>query len=242
MKIAVLIFAALPLLAGDLETFTDNSLNPTQRNTACFAMRGDKSEEAIAAMRAALRDPGRQACAGRNLREAGAWKELLDALEDKEPSARATAARELGASQKPEFVAALRKTAADRDLLVATNALEGLVRYENRSSAPEIRDIAMSGGVLTSLAVDALIDWRDPEVASTGRKLMARGDPGDQLIGIRAVGRAGDESDLARLRELARDETAMSAGNRGFGFMPAVSLSRAARTAIENIERRAAAR
>jgi hypothetical protein len=32
----------------------------------------------------------------------------------------------------------------------------------------------------------------------------------------------------------------MGAGSRGFGLMPAVSISRAARTAIANIEKRAA--
>jgi hypothetical protein len=53
---------------------------------------------------------------------------------------------------------------------------------------------------------------------------------------------AGDASDLPRLRELAKIETEMNGGSRGFGLMPAVSLSRAAKTAIAGIEQRASAK
>ena len=240
MKLAVCLFAALPLLGGDLETFTDNSLNATQRNTACVALRGNKAPEVIAAMRAALDNTRLQSCAGVNLRVAGATDELLSALDEKDPTARALAARELGALQKPEFLAALRKAAEDRDLLVSSNAVEGLVRYEDHSSAPQLREIAAPGGVLTSMAVDALLDWHDPEVLEIARKLIAHKDPGDQLIAIRVIGQTGDRTDLPKLRELAKDDAALSAGSRGFGLMPAISISRAAGTAVRNIEARAA--
>jgi HEAT repeat protein len=228
---------ALPLAAGDFETFTDNALNYTQRNTACFALRGNKSPEVVAAMRAALDNMNLQQCAASNLRAAGASAELLGALQqDKDPTARAAAARELGTMQKPEFLAVLGEAAADRDPLVASNAIEGLMRYADRSSAPELRRIALLGGIQTTLALDILIDWHDPEVIAIGRKLIARPEPADELVGIRAIGLTGSTADLPRLKELAKNEGELNSGSRGFGLMPAVSLGRAARTAIENIE------
>jgi HEAT repeat protein len=240
MKIVALLMCTLPLFAGDFERFTDNSLNYTQRNTACLGLRGDKTPEVIVAMRAALDNSNLQACAGANLRIAGASNELLSALKDSDPTARAVAARELGAMQKPEFLAPLRAAADDRDLLVASNAVEGLARYADHASAPQLREIAMMGGVLTALALDTLVDWQDMEVASIARKLMVRKDPGDRLAGIRAIGIAGDATDLPKLRELAKDEVTLGPGARGFGLMPAISISRAAKTAIRNIEQRAA--
>lgn len=238
MKMLLVMIAALPLAAGDFENFTDNALNYTQRNTACFALRGNKTPEVVAAMRSALDNASLQSCAAANLRQAGATAELLDALQqDKDPTARAAAARELGTVQKPEFLAPLREAAEDRDVLVASNAVEGLMRYEDHSSAPQLREIALLGGMQTSLALDILIDWRDPEVIKIGRRLIARKEPADQLSGIRAIGLTGDKSDLPALKELAKNDTEMSAGSRGFGFMPAVSISRAARTAVANIEK-----
>jgi hypothetical protein len=230
MKLALLFVTALPLLAGDLETFTDNALNSTQRNTACLALRGNKTPEVVAAMRSAMVNSKLQACAGANLRIAGMNEELLSALEEKDPSARAVAARELGTTQKHEFLAPLR---------MASNAVEGLVRYEDHSSAPQLREITMLGGVLTSLAIDTLVDWHDPEVLNIARKLIDHKEPGDQLIGVRVVGLTGDATDLPKLRELAKDATALSGGSRGFGLMPAISISRAAHTAVLTIEARA---
>jgi HEAT repeat protein len=238
---SLLIFAlAAPLLAGNLETFTDGSLNYTQRNAACLALRGDKSEEAVTAMRAALTNINLQACAAANLRVAGAHAILAEALGGQEPSARAVVARELGVLQMPQYLAALRKAADDQDLLVASNAVEGLMRYEDHSSAPQLREIAALGGVMTSLAVNALTDWEDPDVLAIARRLIARRDPGDQLVGIRTIGQMGDASDLDALRELMKNDTQMGQGSRGFGLMPPISIGRAARTAMENIEKRAA--
>jgi HEAT repeat protein len=234
--IAIALLAALPLLGGDLETFTDNALNYTQRNTACFALRGNKTPEVVAAMRAALDNTNLQQCAASNLRAAGAAAELLNALQqDKDSTARAAAARELGTLQKPEYIPILGEAAGDRDPLVASNAIEGLMRYENKSSAPELRRIATLGGIQTTLALDILIDWHDPEVIAIGRKLIASKDPADELVGIRAVGLTGDTTDLPRLKELAKSEGELNSGSRGFGLMPAVSLARAAQTAIGNI-------
>jgi HEAT repeat protein len=237
-KTALLLIAgALPLAAGDLESFTDNALNYTQRNTACFALRGNRTPEVVAAMRAALDNNNLQQCAASNLRIAGAASELLGALQqDKDPTARAAAARELGTLQKPEYIGVLGEAAGDRDPLVASNAIEGLMRYSDKSSAPELRRIARLGGIQTTLALDILIDWRDPEVITIARKLVASKEPADELVGIRAVGLTGDATDLPRLRELAKSEGELNSGSRGFGLMPAVSLARAAQTAIANIE------
>jgi len=56
---------------------------------------------------------------------------------------------------------------------------------------------------------------------------------------MRALGQIGDASDLPKLREIEQKETdTVSANNRGFGLMPAISISRAARTAIGQIEAR----
>jgi HEAT repeat protein len=236
MKIVPLFILALPLFAGNFEQFLDIKANYTMRNEACLALRGNSDPEIIAAMRASLENTQLQACAAANLRVAGASKELLDALTASDPTARAVAARELGAMQKPEFIAPLRRAADDRDLLVASNAIEGLVRYDDHSTAPQLREIALMGGVLTSLALDTLIDWHDPEVLAIGRKLIIRDAPGDQLAGIRAIGLTGDESDLPKLKELSKDDKTLASGGRGFGLMPAISISRAAKVAIRNIE------
>jgi HEAT repeat protein len=238
MKSLALLFITAPLFAGNLETFTDASLNATQRNTACLALRGDRSEDIVAALQAALTNINLQACAASNLRIAGAEAVLMDALSNPEPSTRAVAARELGVLHKPEYLSALRKAANDPDLLIASNALGGLLRYEDHSSAQQLREVALMGGVMTSLAVNALTDWRDPEVLPIGRKLMTHGDPGDQLAGIRVVGLMGDTSDLASLQELMKNDEKMGQGSRGFGLMPAISIGRAARTAAETITQR----
>jgi hypothetical protein len=240
MRIVLLFALALPLLGGDLDRFLDIKSNYTLRNEACLALRGNAAPEVIAALRVSLGNAQLQACAGANLRVAGAAAELLDALDDADATVRALAARELGTLQRPEFLEHLRRAADDKDILVASNAVEGLVRFEDHSSAPELREIALMGGVLTTLALDTLIDWHDPDVPAIGRRLIAREAPGDQLAGIRAIGLTGDASDLPRLRALSKDDSALGSGGRGFGLMPAISISRAARTAIENIEQRAA--
>jgi hypothetical protein len=55
---------------------------------------------------------------------------------------------------------------------------------------------------------------------------------------MRALAQMGDASDLPRLKEIARTETqAVAAQNRGFGLMPPISLSKAALTTIDAIEK-----
>jgi len=241
MKVLLPLAIALPLFAGDFEDFTGSSRNYTQRNAACLALRGNRAPEVIGALRLALDNPNLQSCAGADLRVAGAVSELLDALEhDADPTARAVAARELGVLHEPSALQPLRRAAEDRDILVASNAIEGLMRYADRSSAPQLREIALLGGVTTALSLDILVDWGDPQAPFIARKLVAHKDPGDQLVGIRALGLTGDASDVPKLRDLETNDTMLGSGSRGFGLMPAISIARAARTAIDNIEKRAA--
>lgn len=238
MRLLWVLAITAPLFAGELERFTDSSLNYTQRNTACLALRGDRSEETAAAMRMALSNVSLQACAAQNLRIAGAGALLAEALETGDPSARAVAARELGVLQEQRYLPLLIKAAADPDLMIASNAIEGLVRYEDHSSAPALRELALAGGVMTSLAVDALLEWHDAEALAVGRKLMSRREPGDRLVGVRVVGLLGDSRDMEALRKLASDDIQLGQTSRGFGLMPAISMARAARTAMESIQQR----
>ena len=240
MRIALMLVAIAPLFGGDFETFTDNSLNYTQRTEGCLGLRGNRAPEVLDAMRAALENSHLQGCAGVNLRVAGAADRLVEAaVKSADPGARAVAVRELGTMQKAEYLPVLRKAAEDVELIVASNAVEGLVRYENHASAPELREIALMGGVMTALALDPLVDWGDAAAIGIARKLILREAPGDLLVGIRVVGLMGDASDLPKLRELGKNDMAMGSGSRGFGLMPAISLARAAKTAVEAIEKRA---
>ena len=234
-RIAILMLVSVPLFAGDLEIFLDGKVNSTSRNAACQALAGNKAPEVVKAMRDSVGSAEVQACAGANLRKAEALPELRSALSDSDATVRAVAAREIGVLQRPEFLAPLRKAADDSDLLAASNAIEGLMRYQDHSSAPQLREIALKNGVLATLALNALIDWHDAAVLPIGRKMMASTEPGVQLVGIRAVSLTGDASDLPLLRDLAKDDTNLAAGGRGFGLMPAISISRAAKLAIQNI-------
>jgi hypothetical protein len=50
----------------------------------------------------------------------------------------------------------------------------------------------------------------------------------------------GDATDIPKLRDIQAKETGLvSASGRGFGLIPAISLSRAAETTIEKITERA---
>ena len=92
------------------------------------------------------------------------------------------------------------------------------------------------GGVMTTLALDTLIDWHDPEVASLGRKLMDRTDPADKLAGIRMIGRSGDSSDLPNRARAGEGQRKPGGGSaRGFGLMPAISISKRAAMAIQSL-------
>ena len=221
----------------------DPSLNVAQRNNACFELRGSTEPQVIATMRKALEDVKVRACAGTNLRKAGAITELKDALADPNFEIRALAARELGGFEKPELLPLLTAAARDPQLLVGINAVEGLADYRDVLVVPYLLSLAKDGGLVGTAALDRALTFRDPKVLETARALLASKDVSDKLAAMRAIGSMGDETDIPKLRAIQANETGMvSAAGRGFGLMPAISLSKAAQSAIDRIQERIAAR
>jgi HEAT repeat protein len=219
-----------------LARMMDPSLNVAQRNNACFELRGNSEAEVIATMRKALNDTAVRACAGTNLRKAGAIAELKDALSDTNFEVRALAARELGGFEKPELLPLLAAAARDPQLLVGINAIEGLADYHDPQVLPYLLHIAKDGGLVGTAALDRAVTFRDPRVLETARALLSSKDVSDKLAAMRAIGEMGDHTDIPKLREIQQAETEMvSAAGRGFGLIPAISLSRAAETTIEKI-------
>jgi HEAT repeat protein len=214
----------------------DPSLNVAQRNNACFELRGSTDPEVIATMRKALNDPPVRACAGTNLRKAGAVAELKNALADPDFQIRALAARELGGFEKPELLPLLAAAARDPQLLVAINAVEGIGNYSDAVIVPYLLDLAKDGGLVGAAALDRAVQFNDLRVLQTARVLLNSNDVSDKLAAMRAIGAMGDQTDIPRLREIQEKETGkVAAEGRGFGLIPAISLSKAAQTTIEKI-------
>jgi HEAT repeat protein len=231
---------ALAATDDPVSRMLNEKLTAAQRNNACFALRGDRSKEAMAAMRGALANDVVRACAARNLREAGAVDELLNALAAPEPEVRAVAARELGSFEKPELIEALVKAAHDPSLLVATNAVMGLGQYHDHAVLPKLLDLAAGGGAAGVAALSRAAQLNEPATLPVARKLLSGNDPAGKLIALLIVGECGDGGDLPRLRELAAKSEPVGTRGRGFGLMPALDISRAARNAIEVLEKRQA--
>jgi hypothetical protein len=232
---------ALSAAAGDpVGRMLDEKLSVAQRNNACFALRGDPSPEVVAAMRGAMSSEVVRACAARNLREAGAVDELKSALSSPEPEVRAAAARELGSFQKPELIDLLVKAAHDPSVLVATNAVMGLGQYHDRAVLPHLLDLAAAGGAVGVAALSRAAQFDEPATLPVARKLLSGNDPAAKLIALLIVGQCGDAGDLPRLRELAAKSQPLGVRGRGFGLMPALDISRAAKSAIDRIEGRGA--
>jgi len=245
MKTAIFVFsvasaACLTLSAQDppASRMLDPKLNITQRNDACYALRGARSPEVVTAMARALESPLVRACAVRNLREAGAIDELKTALAGDDPEVRAAAARELGAIAKPELMDLLAQTARDPNLMVASNAFEGLTFYRDRAVLPYLLDLAAGGGPVAAMALSRAVEFADPGVLPVARRMMATKDVPLRLAALRAIGDLGNSSDLPALRKLAAKAENATPGGRGFGLMPALDLSRAAQNAIRQIEQR----
>ena len=226
------------LVVALLARMQNPSLTVAQRNDACYALRGSASPAIVTAMRRALDDAPVRACAGINLRVAGAIAELTDALNDSDPQVRALAARQLGAFERPELLEPLAAAARDSQLIVAANAVAGLADYRDPVVVPYLLEIAKMGGIVGAAALNRALEFRDARVPEIARDLLNRPDVSDKLAGMRALAQMGDASDLPKLKEIARTETqAVAAQNRGFGLMPAISLSKAAQTAIQAIEK-----
>jgi len=233
--------AANDLVNDPVGRMLDEKLTAAQRNDACFALRGNRSHEAIAAMRGALSSEVVRACAARNLREAGAVDELQSALAAPEAEVRAVAARELGAFERPELIAVLVKAAHDPNVLVSTNAVMGLGQYHDRAVLPYLLDLAAGGGAVGVAALTRAARFDEHATLPIARKLLSGNDPAAKLIALLIVGECGDAGDLPRLRELAAKSEPLGTRGRGFGLMPALDISRAAQNAIERIQKRHAA-
>jgi HEAT repeat protein len=239
-----LIFLLLPTVlaaAGPstVERLFDASLTSTQRATACFELRGNTSAETIGALARALQIPDLLSCAANNLRIAGAAEPLEEALRSADPAVRAAAARELGYFQKPELLEPLSKAAQDENALVAANAIAALSMYQSEAAIPFFAALARKGGMTGDMALDRLAQIDPRQALSVARELLSSAQIPDKLYAMRVIGANGDPSDLPALKKIAgaREET-LSQRGRGFGFMPPINLSRAAKAAIASIESR----
>lgn len=217
----------------------DAALNVAQRNNACYALRGVTTPQVVKNMRAALADPQIRACGGLNLRAANAIGDFEDALKDSDYEVRAIAARLLGSFEKPELLPVLARAARDPQLIVATNAVEGLANYRDAEIVmPYLLDLAKDGGITGEAALNRALQFRDPRAIGVARGLLAHTDISDKLCAMRVLAQMGDATDLPALRQIAATDDQVAGQSRGFGFVPAISLSRAARTTVTAIETR----
>ena len=227
------------LLVVAMSRMMDTHLTVAQRNDACYELRGIATPEVVSVMVRGLTDPQVRSCAGTNLRKAGAIGELKNALTADNFEVRALAAREIGGFEKPELLPPLAAAAHDPQLIVALNAIEGMANYRDPVVVPYLLDIAKGGGLVGTSALNRAMMFHDDRVLPVARQLLASRDVSDKLAAMRLLAEMGDSSDLPALREIAEKETDLvSSKGRGFGLMPAISLSHAARTTIEKIESR----
>ncbi len=220
-----LLFLAMPLFASRIDD--------------CFAMRGNRSEEAVKEMTRALDDAELRSCAAENLRLAGAVDPLRSALASATPEVRAVAARVLGTFKRNDLIEALAAAASDENLLVASNAMAGLANYDDPAVIPALEQLSKKGGMTGDLALERLLAIAPQSALSSARELLEKGSIADRLYSLRVIADLGDARDLPALQKIVgQTEDRLESRSRGFGFMPAISLSRAAQTAITAIRSR----
>jgi hypothetical protein len=117
----------------------------------------------------------------------------------------------------------------------------GLGQYHDRAVLPYLLDLAASGGAMGVAALSRAAQFDEPATLPVARKLLSSKDPAGKLIALLVVGDCGDAGDLPKLRELAAKSEPVGTRGRGFGLMPALDVSRAAKNAIESIQKRHAA-
>ncbi len=239
-----IVFAVLlPVLAVAaenpiLDKMLDPAMNSTAKNDACFALRGNKAPDVLVAMRKAMSDQNLRACATRNLREAGAIQLLRDALRDESPEIRAVAVLEVGMFGKAEDLPSIAAAAKDPNLLVATNSVYALAGNSSKAVVPYLAEIAERGGMPGTQALGRLSQRGEPKAIEIARRMILSKDAPEKLASIKVMAEMGSKADLKALNEIKEKETGELSSGRGFGLMPAFSLSRAAKTAIEAIEQR----
>ncbi|HEV3334606.1 MAG TPA: HEAT repeat domain-containing protein [Bryobacteraceae bacterium] len=222
-----------------VQTMFDGKAPAAQRANACYALRGKADPEIVVALGRALEDPDLLSCAADNLRIAGAIDPLKQALSSENFQVRAAAARELGSFQKAELLEPLSHAAQDPNALVATNALAGLSQYQDPGVQPYLGALAKKGGMIGDMALDRLWQLDSKAALMVARGLLSSGQVPDQLYAMRILGASGDSSDLPPLKEIAAaHKENLAQRDRGFGFMPAINLARAAQSAIGAIQSR----
>ncbi|MGH9662163.1 MAG: HEAT repeat domain-containing protein [Bryobacteraceae bacterium] len=226
------------LLMSAIARMMDPSLTAAQRNDACYSLRGDASKQALAAMTAALSSRAVRSCAAQNLREADAVDELRQALQSEDAEVRAAAAAEIGHLKRPALLPLVAEAARDKNLLVASNAVKALADYQDRIALPNLLHVARGGGMVAALALGRAATFREPEVAAAARNLMDSSDVSVRLAALSAIAELGDETDLPRLRRMARTREEALSAEGGFQLVPSLDLSRAAQNAIGRIEGR----
>jgi hypothetical protein len=238
------IFCLAPVLAicadqTPLQRLFDGKLTTSQRATACFELRGNSEPDVVNALGTALEDPALLSCAADNLRIVGAIGTLQHALSNQDAGIRAAAVRQLGIFQKPDLLDAISSAAHDDNLLVATNALNGLSAYQDPVAIPFLAGLAKKGGMIGDMALDRLAQLQSATALSVARDLLASSQVPDRLYAMRVIGAFGDASDLAELHKIAKSSPeSLSQRARGFGFIPAINLSHAAQSAITSIQSR----
>src|SRR5580704_15516114 len=174
----ILIFCLAPVLAicsdqAPLQRLFDGKLTTTQRATACFELRGNSEPDVVRALAKALEDPVLLSCAAGNLRVVGAIEALKQALSNQDAGVRAAAVRQLGIFQKPDLLDAISHAAQDENLLVATNALNGLSDYQDPVVIPFLSGLAKKGGMIGDMALDRLAQLQSATALGVARDLLA---------------------------------------------------------------------
>jgi HEAT repeat protein len=160
-------------------------------------------------------------------------------LKDEAPEVRSAAVLELGGFARTEDLAALAAAAHDENMLVSVNAVYALAMYTDPRAIPYLAEVARTGGLVGTQALGRLAQRGAPEAVDAARVLVKSKDAPDRLAAIKVLGELGSKRDLVVLREIEEKEGGeLSSKGRGFGLMPTVSLSRAAKTAIQLIEQR----
>ena len=181
-----------------------------------------------------------RSCAARHLREAGAVDELKDALADEDADVKIVAIREMGIMRRPELMPLLAEAGLHANALVATNAVDALAQYQDKATLPYLLTIAKAGHLAGATALARAAAFADPSVVAVARQYLAGNDVAAQVIAINALAALGDTSDLRQLRPIAAHAEALPSQGRGFGMMPSIDRGKVAKTAIRQIEARAA--
>jgi HEAT repeat protein len=240
--IAIIPMTQALLWAADLDQLQklfDSKLTPTQRANVCFELRGNADPEVLRAMSQKMDDPQLVSCAAENLRLAHAVEALEEALRSTNEQTRAAAARELGSFHDAALIEPLSIAAQDPNILVASSALMALSKFDDPAVIPYLGALAKNGGMIGDMALERILQLDSQQAVSIARQLLRSPQVPDKLYAMRAIGIAGDLSDLPALKKIAasREETPAQR-MRGFGLMPPINLARAAQSAMEAIEGR----